>query len=384
MTNSPATSVHTIANDLLEPTVDYQAPSDEAFTEQDRELQRLLTLGTVVEEAMNPSTAFTKIGAGACGAIFARVGSSVLKLAKPSPFSLSNDYQKHKLIRSHMLANGVHINIPECHWFMDAHHAGSFFNANPQLAEVAGQVCNLPTSVLATQRIPPLPATTRAHLIRKFCAPHIRAEALQARANRDCLVRIYLGSMDGRSNRRVFSLRNLPLHLNQIVDLRLEVRAVCREMARALAVMHWAAQTDARDVEFVLGGSSSSSSAGGAQATTSAPGASGTCSDLETQTVELWLLDFNLVRDVDLENEEDHDAVLAKLVSAHDANDRYYPRPCQAHPLAKTLWNVFVTAYLETASLVLSNRRAEVQMLPGRFLQALVALERARKEVGSE
>jgi hypothetical protein len=51
---------------------------------------------------------------------------------------------------------------------------------------------------------------------------------------------------------RHFSLRNYPLHLNQMGDLGLEVLAYVRYMGEALTLIHWGARVDANDVEFVL------------------------------------------------------------------------------------------------------------------------------------
>lgn len=76
------------------------------------------------------------------------------------------------------------------------------------------------------------------------------------------MVRIYLGSMAGKTGAGTtgmgmfFSLRNLKLHLNQLIELGIGIEDLARRMGVALAVMHWGAKTDARDVEFVLGSSS--------------------------------------------------------------------------------------------------------------------------------
>jgi hypothetical protein len=97
-------------------------------------------------------------------------------------------------------------------------------------------------------------------LIDKYCAEpnnKPRARTRPANDNNNCLVRVYLGSTEGKKTaaQKSFSLRNFKLHLNHAIELQLEVRALARSMGTALAIMHWAAETDARGVEFVLGSS---------------------------------------------------------------------------------------------------------------------------------
>lgn len=243
-----------------------------------------------------------KIGAGSCGAVFARDGEDmVVKLLKPCGFSLHNDFIMHQRILSSMEPhdhdNTIHINIPACFDFIHAQHAaGTFLDQRPDLVAAARDIVHLPTDMLMTQRIPALSQGTREQLVDKFCAPHRRGANLADPANRDCLVRVYLGSMAGKTGKGglFFSLRNFKLHLNHIIDLQLDYRGVCVAMAQCLAVMHRTARTDARDVEFVLGGSYSDHAAGPV----------------------LWLLDFNLVKDIQLD-----ESCLEKMVAAHKAND---------------------------------------------------------------
>ncbi|OAP63365.1 hypothetical protein AYL99_02592 [Fonsecaea erecta] len=77
-------------------------------------------------------------------------------------------------------------------------------------------------------------------------------------ADRDCLVRLYLGrrkiQLEARRGQNFFFLRNYPLHLNRAEELGLQTVDYARAMAESLAVMHWVARTNANDVKFVLGG----------------------------------------------------------------------------------------------------------------------------------
>ena len=131
-----------------------------------------------------------------------------------------------------------------------------YFEQQPGIREAARQWSNVPTSLLVTERILSLPPRLQTLLIDKYCAEHIKQEARDDAANRDCLVRVYLGSTQGKTAQRFFSLRNFKMHLNHMMELQLDVRALARGMGIAYALMHWAAETDGRDVEFVLGSSS--------------------------------------------------------------------------------------------------------------------------------
>lgn len=87
--------------------------------------------------------------------------------------------------------------------------------------------------------------------------PDFQQEAKDDEDNKDCLVRIYLGERQtGRMQAEGYdSLRNFPLRLDMIEDLELETLDLAGEMALGLATLHWQAQVEGMDVEFVLGSS---------------------------------------------------------------------------------------------------------------------------------
>ncbi|OTA89710.1 hypothetical protein M434DRAFT_398426 [Hypoxylon sp. CO27-5] len=222
-------------------------PSTSQLSDLDKELKRMLSIRTIVSTsssgAPKQATAqaregrpFKKIGAGACGAVFAQDGKSLaMKLAKSTDSDLWNDYLMHRL---------------------------SF---------------------------------------EKYCAPLIKPQAFADPANKDCLERVYLGSPEAKSRGMFFSLRNFKLHLKQMVELQLNVEAMTSQMAETLAVMHWAARTDARDVEFVLGSSTmklplaakSYSELVEMEPCSFTGPESRTHEDFFHRKTELWLLDFN-------------------------------------------------------------------------------------------
>jgi hypothetical protein len=371
--------------DLLEPIEDETTLSPPLLGDPEKKLRRLLSINSLIStcssNAQQQSDAqaenfqqFTKIGAGACGAVFAQDGKSlVVKLAKTTDLKLWNDYVMHKLVYDNMSLFDTGVKVPECYFYSSAEDSDKYFDKNPTLEEAAQDVCNLPTEVLVTQRIIPLPDTTRTHLINKYCTTRIKAAAISDPANRDCLVRLYLGSLAGKSGGMFFSLRNFKLHLNQMVDLQLDVDRIATHMAKSLAVMHWAARTDARDVEYVLG--SATQKLRGSSETTNPP--SGILEDFFHRTTELWLLDFNLVRTIEF-----NETGVNQMVESIILNDPYFPKPLQDHPVAKRIWNRFVQGYLEVASSCLRDAGPEVQGLPVMFLRKLVDAQRQKIGLG--
>ncbi|KAI1385215.1 zinc finger protein-domain-containing protein [Hypoxylon trugodes] len=350
----------------------------------ERRLSHALSIHSVVSTSsssaeINTTPSFTKIGAGACGAIFAEAGKSlVAKLAKNPGLELWNDYKMHTLIYEKATPLGARIRIPRPYFFVPGDDA-EYFEKHTTLVEAAEDICNLPTHVLVTERIVPLPQITRTLLIEKYCSPHLQPSALACAGNRDCLVRVYLGSSNGKSGRSFFSLRNFKLHLNQLAELDLDLDTITSRMAEALAIMHWAAKTDARDVEFVLGHS--------AQEIPISPKTHDEISNMEPnsftgpssrvhddffhRTTELWLLDFNQVWPVTMDQ-----AGVDGMVDAFKANDPYYPRPLQEGQFARRLWNQFVENYLSVADSIMG----EMKQLPRLFLEGIIEAERAKAQ----
>ncbi|KAK0725805.1 zinc finger protein-domain-containing protein [Lasiosphaeris hirsuta] len=290
---------------------------------------------------------FRKVGAGACGAVFGQDGQSLVwKLAK----------SEGELI--------------------------SYFDAHLQLIKAAEGVCNLPTSALVTERILPLPSTTRNLLVEKFCAPRIKEKACADIANTDCLVRVYLGSMQGKTNMKFFSLRNFKLHLNHMLEIKLDVEAIVRRMGIAMAVLHWAAKTDARDVEFVLGSSTRKTTAAvhDTNPRTIEPETyTGPLSFRDevffSRVTELWILDFNQVRTITMDDEG-----VKLAVEAWRINDPHFPKPLRETPAERHVWEAFVITYLEASDAILKEEKIgkDALALPRKFIHGITEAERTR------
>ncbi|KAK3383185.1 hypothetical protein B0T24DRAFT_587861 [Lasiosphaeria ovina] len=199
-------------------------------------------------------------------------------------------------------------------------------------------------------------------LIEKYCAPSLREEALRNNENKDCLVRVYLGSAQGKTDATCFSLRNFELHLNCIMET-------------ALAVMHWAAKTDARDVEFVLGASSKTTGEAIDPYYFKTVKQLYKPDDLFYRPVDLWVLGFSKVRSITLDDEG-----VALALEAWRLNDPYFPKPRGPTRPEKHAWWLFFSSYLAMSRNILKEEDEweTIRHLPRKFIDGVVEAERAR------
>lgn len=375
-----------IYNQLLDELTidDYAAPFTHP-SEERRELGSLLTMSSIVRTesinahkysaaALAPQQAdFVKIGAGACGMVFAHVGkSTIIKFQRTAKIDLANDFRQHVKIASCLDRWPVHqVKIPGCLGFHHPEHEMDFLGQFPKLAEAAQGQVNLPTPILVADRILPLPQPVRELLISQFCPPNLQQQARDSVSNQDCLVRPYLGKTCEVRPQSLFNLRNFKLHLNEMDSLQLDVESIGHAMGQTLAVLHWGAQTDARDVEFVLGSTATRSVAqsdkidwdAGPRSETWGVHSYDDFADFKHRKVEMYLLDFNLVRNITMDEEG-----IKAAVDAFRANDPYYPRPCQ--PRGARVWRAFISGYLQQSVLILPNP-TEVQRLAVGFLNGI-------------
>ena len=208
---------------------------------------------------------------------------------------------------------------------------------------------------------------------------------------------------------RNFSLRNFPLHLDQIEELGLPVNDYAMAMADTLAFLHWGAVVDGKDVEFVLARPrspllQSSSSARPAQIGSEPFSSEGVCGEHA-----MWLLDFDLCNKMAMpgamvmsdggETAQTETAFLEAAAAGFWGNDPWYPRPLlgrhtngngngdgnnsndnhdagSEHHLADgQLWKKFKGRYLETSQQILEGKEeGEEQMekeWPGRVMDLI-------------
>ncbi|RHZ69057.1 hypothetical protein CDV55_106806 [Aspergillus turcosus] len=291
---------------------------------------------------------YRRIGAGACGTVWApsERGPAYKREDGGLARSLRNDYEKHQRIL-HSLNNlpsseiQPRIHVPRCYTFIQPTDESWWTEHLPRFPEGYS-----PCNVIHAQRIPPFPKATRERLIAEYCPSELRAEILASETNEDCLVRPYLGRrrtqahqhQPARASRfKAFSLRNYPLHVDQMEELGIpdqDMGGYAEVMAETLAIMHWVVRVDANDVEFVLAPADSDG-------------------DLEKGRWEnvlsghaMWMLDFDLCRDMAMDK-----AGVEQAVAAFWKNDPFYPRPEEG----SFLWLAFREMYLGTSQRVVGD-----------------------------
>ena len=203
------------------------------------------------------------IGPGSCGTVFEipgnklafKKGTSVLGIW--SDFRLTNKvHNAVSHIRTIMQEAFPHSTIPMTPLRHNHYPAGheKFWSENIQLFPASHRTRQ---PVFTVDRILPLPQVTREGLIEMYFQQNeeVQKKAKNDPENKDCLVRIYLGERETFSQQFAAyeTLRSFPLRLNMMEYLEVEVSELVNEMAIGLAILHWQAQVNGMDVEFVLG-----------------------------------------------------------------------------------------------------------------------------------
>ena len=237
--------------------------------------------------------------------------------------------------------------------------------------------------LFTVDRILPLPQQIRTDLIEKYFDEDesIQQEAKDDQENKDCLVRLYLGERESiKQQSDVYdTLRNFPLRLNMMEDLEVETSKLSNEMAIGLAIMHWQAQVDGMDAEFVLGSSATrDSEQPRGYDDISAPPHSVSRTNFKRRAVHVWMLDFDKAREIELRKED----IDKKLVPAFLGNDPYYPMP----NVDEKLWDEFCKSYLKASELVLRGKDVDEQVmrLPQRFLDKVIRVLNENKDWSPE
>ena len=152
-------------------------------------------------------------------------------------------------------------------------------------------------------------------------------------------------------------------------DLELEISELANEMAIGLAIMHWQAQVDGMDVEFVLGSSATwDSEQQPAYDDILAPPHVVKVVNFKRRAVHLWMLDFDKATPIELKEKD----VNKKLVPAFLGNDPYYPR----RHIDEELWNGFCSSYLKASEAILQRRGVDegILRLPQQFLAEVLRI----------
>jgi hypothetical protein len=398
---------HSLAEDTALPIGLLSEPSTAEET-----LHRSLSLRTVISTTSSLVTrrqvatecgipqGFRAIGAGTCGTVFDIPGSvQVVKRAKGGwEKQLWNDcvsqkrvleaFEKHTKLIGDLL-------VPYVVSFISADDL-KFWKEHGQYFP---ETHRSPAALYITQRIPPLRTHVREALIDKYFPDGLKEKAKGDEANRDCLVRLYLGKRRDPERRKPIraTLMNYNLHLDQMEELELETKDFAKTMARALATIHWEAGLDAEDVEFLLGSApmitapttfSSAELERLGEPTTLAPRFS---HGFYGRSVNMWLLDFNRCNKIHMKGVDGEGSTamqkkgLELAISAFFKNDPYYPRPLSTNAHEQELWDAFRATYLATSSAILSDETdVAIRELPERFILGLMTEATIRQRNKSE
>lgn len=279
--------------------------SPEAFLNRMLSTKAYITVSSALAEIeQRAAEDDTSIGEGMCGTIYPLQGTmEVIKIPRsPEKFQdLWQDAMMHNRIEQSMRSVPSSFrqdfNIPACGGWV-APETRTFWDVNAQHFPPGTKV---PSFGLVSERILPVPLSVRTAIVDTLCSKAIRRqkeEFLNRPENRHCLVRLYLGRRMEGSKGENPRLRNFPLHVNDMEHLKLDTKMYATTMARALAIMHWAAGVDANDVEFVLGSSPAKNltakpTAEELEACDMHSAAKWYHFDLQHRSISIWLLDFN-------------------------------------------------------------------------------------------
>ncbi|KAK5734360.1 hypothetical protein LTR17_009024 [Elasticomyces elasticus] len=363
---------------------------------------------------------YVHIGAGTCGTVFALPGSpDALKVALDDAWAVTLHREHGILSRiNHEFPDiavicGIDLHVPQLRGYIDKHN---FWWTRHQSWLPSG----MRQDVLQMERIMPLPKSVRELLIDKYCPEVVKEVAHQAPANRECLVRVYIGRRKAPRLRpsKMFNMRNYGLCLDQMEELGIDPMPLVVTMAKATAFMHWRLKSDARDIEFVLGcgrkkldgetvarnlagrGSTLSEEETSLKPTeSSAPARTNSASrrdvpapfsdhavqEFQDPTIALWMLDFNQVRVI-----EDPMVRIEQAVEAFLINDPYYPKPLPEDPADEALWTLFRDAYLEISITLLGLEEDQTikepnwRKCPELFINRLIDGRKKRLERASD
>lgn len=300
-----------------------------------------------------------RIGAGFCGTVWAAGdhGSAFKREDGGPDRSLLNDYTMHQHLQSHK-PSMTQIQIPICYELLTP--SSGWWHDNLDRFPRGYQPCNM----IHAQRIPPISENTRQLITERYCPAQLVAEIMDSESNRDCLIRPYLGRRRHHTQRvsrfQAFSLRNYPLHVDQMEELGIpesDITGYAQSMAEALAVMHWDAEVDGNDVEFVLAAPNDIN-------TTESQGQ--WCNILGQHSI--WILDFDLVRRMDM---DEHG--VEQAVRAFWKNDPFCPRPD-----GSDRWKAFREQYMQTSKMCIEKKigtgYGDLHGLPDLFIHSVEQL----------
>ena len=303
---------------------------------------------------------FRRIGQGFCGTVWAAPTASgdtfAIKREDGGPGrSLQIDYEIHLKVLKSLSGTYPKFLVPACHEYVSAHNQDWW---DKKVSKFPKEF-QIPCNTLVSERIPPFPKIVRETIIEEYCPDPLRPKIESIKSsepNQDCLIRPYLGRrrrLEKQSRHKSFSLRNYPLHVDQVEELKLDGKLYARIMAETLAHLYWKAHVDANDIEFVL-----------------APPRESHTNHLDTHPAHashmkserlgehvVWILDFDCCRQLTVDEKG-----VEQAVEAFYRNDPYYPRPGRDNSMDKALWKEFKEQFLESSETILGQGSLEARL----------------------
>ncbi|EQK98281.1 hypothetical protein G6O67_005117 [Ophiocordyceps sinensis] len=337
-----------------------------------------------------PRPPMCNIGRGTCGTVY-DMGSTnrAIKLGS-SAKDLLRDYQQTATARravnewaaalvTHFEAKGLRISVPKMPRCYEFHTDCAEVVKRHEEELASDDVCSSSDSDISEiertkpgfimERIPAIPHCAREALVKEFFDEEDHDYFLHDMDSLDCLVRLYFGQEDNGA--AISDLRNFPLYTDQMDDIGLDTKTLVTELAVGLAIVHWGAELDAMDSEYVLASSSPYLSRSRTSNLDLTVGdAAEPTPDITRRDTCIWILDFDKASFLDL---DDHDETVRRLVVATSGNDPYFPRV----DLNEERWLQFREAYVEASEVILTARaaRGEIERglsrLPEQFMGAL-------------
>jgi hypothetical protein len=341
------------------------------------------TIGTSTRFTMSPSSAnYRCIGKGFCGSIWTlevdqdnNSQQTVIKREDGGPGrSVANDHVMHLKLLNSALQHPplMPLSIPQCHELIQ--QSDAWWDTCLHKFPTGYSACR----AVISERIPKVPRPISDKIVDLFCAGNTSlSEFVKSNPDDDsCLIRPYLGrrrrhGQEGGTKSRFqrFSLRNVPLHLDQMEALSLNINAYAETMAEALALMHWAAQIDANDVEFVL--------APPAPQSKHAPSSAFQSEYLGVH--KMWILDFDCCRSMQMD-----ETGVEQACTAFFKNDPFYPKPGTGKAADEDLWIVFKQRFLQCSHRILKGAGQHDPVLADKLIERIEEEAQLRKRPKEE
>ncbi|KAI6779982.1 uncharacterized protein J7T54_000283 [Emericellopsis cladophorae] len=309
------------------------------------------------------TTQYRCIGKGFCGSVWSLEGhqdqTTAIKREDGGPGrSVTNDCDMHMrvLLSAHRHPPSTPLSIPQCHELIQPTDAWW----QPRLHQFpAGYIA---CRALISERIPKVPRPISDKIVDLFCAGNTTlADFVKENPDDDaCLIRPYLGrrrrhkqQSPSASRFQRFSLRNVPLHLDQMEALGLDTTLYAETMADALAMMHWGAHIDANDVEFVL----------------APPRTVDSSSVLQSEYLGvhcMWILDFDCCRQLSMD-----EAGIEQACMAFFRNDPFFPKPETGGAADEDLWQVFKKNFLMASRRIMEEASEDERNLAVKLMERI-------------